>query len=170
MPRVSGRYGEQLGFEKLFNELVIASGVVVEEQPSHFSFGHLSFQEYLVGEYLADVNNPQELVRLLGDDWWHEPLMFYAMRKGDITEFIAAAQEDDTQWSHCRQLLQLAEVAPFTAAVSVEVMQQTAAWMRKSTEVEQRETKKELTATLGTKISVEDINVRQGKWKRFFKK
>jgi hypothetical protein len=141
-----GRLGEQLGFEKLFNELVIASGVVVEEQPSYFSFGHLSFQEYLVGEYLADVNNPRDLVQLLGHDWWHEPLIFYAVRKGDITELIAASQQQDTHWEHWRQLLQLAAVAPFTSAGSVAVMQQTAGWMRKSAEGEQREIKKELKA------------------------
>ena len=135
---------------------MIASGVVVEEQPSYFSFGHLSFQEYLVGEYLADVNKPRDLVQLLGHDWWHEPLMFYAMRKGDITELIAASQQADTQWTHCHQLLQLAEAAPFTSAVSVEVMRETARLMRKAAEREEREINEELKVKSRKKIQFTD--------------
>lgn len=108
-----GKWGYGIKFENVLGDLVAGSGLLVEERKDVYSFGHLSFQEYLVGEYLAYSSRLEELVSRFGDDWWREPLNFYACIKGDVTEFgersvnrILAAGGDGVRLDGCESVEQ----------------------------------------------------------------
>lgn len=59
-------------------------GALLEERDRQYRFLHLSFQEYLTAEYLAEViHNPDQMWRYLEkgpvlDSWWHEPILLTA--------------------------------------------------------------------------------------------
>jgi hypothetical protein len=130
-----GQRGRNLSVERLLEELVVAAGVVVPE-PGGYSFGHLSFQEHLAGQYLRRRESPGEVVERLGDDWWREVLRFYAGSRGDITDVIELVESDGVTEAHSEQLLDLVEYAPYTQDVAVEVLKSTAkhalSWERRT--------------------------------------
>jgi DNA replication protein DnaC len=108
-----GKWGYETSFESVLEDLVAGSGLLVEERPGIYSFGHLSFQEYLVGEHLAHSSTLDELISRFGDDWWREPLNFYACIKGDVTEFAESLLE--VHEFPGQQLAEMIGYAPYTS-------------------------------------------------------
>ena len=72
-----GKWGYDCDFLKNLNDLIIGSGIIIKERANVYSFGHLTFQEHLVGEYIANTLSIKQIVSLMGNDWWREPLNFW---------------------------------------------------------------------------------------------
>ena len=77
--------------------------------------GHPSFQEHLAGEFLARTKTVSQLSEYLADDWWNEPLNFWASIKGDLTEFIEQLVSEDALESHALQIAEMLRYAPYTS-------------------------------------------------------
>jgi ATPase family associated with various cellular activities (AAA) len=108
-----GKWGYGKRFEGVLEDLVAGSGLIVEVRKGIYSFGHLSFQEHLVGEHLAHSCSVRDIVAKFGDDWWREPLNFYACIKGDITEFASCLLDVDEFPGE--QLAEMLSYAPYTS-------------------------------------------------------
>jgi len=121
--RSLGKWGYDRAFDGIVRDLVVASGVLDEERPGVYSLGHLSFQEHLAGEFLAFHSPVQKVATLFNDDWWEEPLNFYASIKGDITELIGCLLAGAGFAGVAQQLNGMIQYAPFTSAGAVEAFE-----------------------------------------------
>jgi len=117
-----GRFGYQSVFEDILQDLVVGSGILVSERTGLYSFGHLTFQEHLAGEYLISHAKLDDVARKLGNDWWREALLFYASLKGDITELIDFCLTGDGFAAHAQQLHELVTHAPYTSVGAVDAI------------------------------------------------
>ncbi|MCP4763562.1 MAG: AAA family ATPase [archaeon] len=119
----TGNWGYQNKIEDVINDLVFASGVLVKELNKKYSFGHLSFQEYLAGEYLAKSSvSFHEIRKKLDNDWWYEPLLFYASIKGDISPLLEYIDSSLGMQSFPTFLRHMVKNAPYTAPGAVQVL------------------------------------------------
>jgi len=76
------------------------SGLFVEKEASEWSFGHLTFQEYLCAVHWQESGeavkwNLEEWKKFVSDSWWHETLRLYAAQK-DATSIAKACLEANT--------------------------------------------------------------------------
>jgi TIR domain/NACHT domain len=117
-----GTWGYNVNFDKILHDLVVGSGVLIQERPGEYSFGHLTFQEHLVGEYIAKNFATKGIASLLGNDWWREPLNFYASIEGDITDLINYMMSDLDYLSHVKQLAKMTFYAPYTSPGAVQTL------------------------------------------------
>lgn len=82
--------------ETLLSELQASSGLLLEREAGHWSFAHLTFQEYLTAaHWLEQKITKEDWVELVGDSWWHETLRLYAAQ-GDASPLVRACLEVDT--------------------------------------------------------------------------
>ena len=110
-----GDWGYRSNFDNFLHDLVKCNGILLKISDQLYTFGHLSFQEHLVGEYLyAYKADDKEICKYLGDDWWREPLNFWASRKGCIDEFLNIMLEEPFYRRHRSQLIEMVKYAPFT--------------------------------------------------------
>jgi DNA polymerase III delta prime subunit len=117
-----GLRGRNLNLEKVIDDLVVASGVLVREG-DEFSFGHLTYQEHLVARRLKRLGRPGLVLNLLDSDWWREVLLFYAGEVGDITELVELYEKQAIPPSgHALLLRKMVEHAPYTQQVAVEIL------------------------------------------------
>jgi hypothetical protein len=117
-----GRRGHAIGFEQMMTELVRVCGVLIEQSNQLFGFGHLSFQEHLVGEALFENKcTPAQIYDRLDDAWWEEPLMFFAAVKEDLTDLIDYCEQHGTTAAYAGQLKKMMSVAPYTSSIADEV-------------------------------------------------
>ena len=123
-----GNWGYKQSFENMMEDLIVASGVIVEEGHGIYSFGHLSFQEHLVGEYMVEKNLPYgQITNKMASDWWREPLLFYSSIKGDLRDLLEyIAQQKDGLFSYARVLDPMLKYAPFSPPGAVEVLKEIA--------------------------------------------
>lgn len=119
-----GSWGYQYDFNTFLADLVVGSGVLIEVSNKRYSFGHLSFQEHLVGEYLAEKASLKNILGYLGNDWWREPLNFWASSKGSITDLLDGLLETEQYHFYTEQLLELTMYAPYTSAGIVEILKE----------------------------------------------
>ena len=119
-----GGWGYGFDYKTFINDLVMGSGVLLEIYDNKFTFGHLSFQEHLAGEYLSKNCSTKEILNLLGNDWWREPLNFWASSKGNITELLDKILETPEYIGFTSQLLEMCGYAPYTSAGIVEILQE----------------------------------------------
>jgi DNA polymerase III delta prime subunit len=117
-----GSWGYQYNFDIFLHDLIVGSGIIVEVKENLFSLGHLSFQEHLAGEYLAENASVNDIINYLGKDWWKEPLLFWASNKGSITELLDNLMDTEQFHYYTRQLLELTIYAPYTSAGIVEIL------------------------------------------------
>lgn len=117
-----GRAGRAIAFDDLIDDLVVNSGVLVRDRDV-YAFGHLTFQEHLVGCYLSERMSPLQVSRYLARDWWREPLLFYAGAKKDITELVLVCEAIAGRTAaNRRQLREMLACAPFTQDAAMEVV------------------------------------------------
>ena len=65
--------------EKILDMIAMQQGVLVERATDVYSFSHLTLQEYLTAQYIADNNEIEQLVNEhLTDKRWHEVFMLVA--------------------------------------------------------------------------------------------
>ena len=119
-----GLRGSKLSLDKVIEDLVVASGVLVREG-NEFSFGHLTFQEHLAARRLKRVGRPSLVLQHMGSDWWQEVLLFYAGEVGDITDLVELCEEQAMPSMHFASLLRkMVGHAPYTQQVAVEIIEE----------------------------------------------
>ncbi|MCG8405482.1 MAG: NACHT domain-containing protein [Phycisphaerales bacterium] len=118
-----GRWASQKRVDDLVHDLVLGSGIIVKQRAEMFSFGHLTFQEHLVGEYLARNLPVKDVVRFIGDDWWREPLGFYASIVGSLDEFLAQLMVQHVHYRmYAEQLRAMSTNAPYTSDGALQII------------------------------------------------
>ena len=117
-----GAMGYQVTLEELLKELVTANGVLTQEGNTTYTFGHLSFQEHLAGEYIAENLPTAKIAQLIDSNRWIEALRFYAGIKGDITDLINYFENAGETHLYAKTLSDLASHAPYTTSVALECL------------------------------------------------
>lgn len=80
---ITGKAVERFLYDMQFN-----SGLIIEREAGHWSFAHLTFQEYLTAAHWLDGKEPpHKWDKLITDSWWHETLRLYAAQ-GDATPIV----------------------------------------------------------------------------------
>jgi hypothetical protein len=92
----------------------INRGLLTQETLGGLSFGHLTYQEYLVADWLVRDNPTSFIARKIGEHWWIKALEFYAAKRGDIGGLINKVSEKPVTTMEFELLNKLAEIAPFT--------------------------------------------------------
>jgi energy-coupling factor transporter ATP-binding protein EcfA2 len=118
-----GYWGYLHDFNDFLEDLIIASGIIIKERPGTYSFGHLSFQEHLVAEYLIEKNfTPSQIASKMGSDWWREPLFFYASIKGDLKDLLEYIDKTDGLYTYAGVVYYMLKYAPFSPPGAIEVV------------------------------------------------
>ncbi|MEM7397097.1 MAG: hypothetical protein AAF492_32635 [Verrucomicrobiota bacterium] len=105
--------------EEMVRDL-IHRGLLYEEVSGKLSFGHLTYQEFMVGKWLSHHNPVQSIARWMDQDWWWQSIRFYAALKGDISvlcESLPASKLKDKDF--CKRYQELLNLAPLTPIKSV---------------------------------------------------
>jgi hypothetical protein len=98
----------------------VRRGLLAWDDSGGLSFGHLTYQEYLAAEWLAE-RNPRTFIwsRLL-TPWWSKVLQFYAARKMDITFLVREGLRYRGESASMERVLALVKLAPLTSRKSVD--------------------------------------------------
>jgi hypothetical protein len=72
-------------------ELLQSNGVLIQESKDLFSFGHLSYQEYLVARHIRERSKAGNLAENITEPWWQQVARFYASIAGDVSSLIRKA-------------------------------------------------------------------------------
>ena len=88
-------------------------GIFLRESTGNLSFGHLTYQEFLVARWLSRENPLRFILDRIGSSWWTKVLGFYAAIHGDISQLIQEALTYKSQDTF-HVLLNLAPAAPLT--------------------------------------------------------
>ncbi len=117
-----GDWGYNHKYEDIFYDLIYSSGIIIEETKNRYSFGHLTFQEHLAGEFIFEQNHSlNSIENKMSKDWWREPLLFYASLKGDITELLNYLSHSKAIFSYTELINSMLYYAPFTSPGAKEV-------------------------------------------------
>jgi hypothetical protein len=88
--------------------------LLFQEPKNQFSFGHLTYQEFLVAKHLANDNPIDFILHRLDQPWWSKTLEFYAAMKGDITSLLMKALVPHRSDGYLKKLIDLCSYASFT--------------------------------------------------------
>ena len=98
----------------------IYRGILEFESTGGLSFGHLTYQEYLVGRKIALDNDNDFLLSKICHRWWKNVARFYAMIKDDISSLIRFAIDSKCNEFVCNELLSLSELTSWTNKLLIE--------------------------------------------------
>lgn len=119
----TGNWGYHHKLEDVLYDLTVVSGVLIKERDDVYSFGHLSFQEHLAGLYIYEKNiHSLRIINKLDDDWWREPLLFYASIKGDITDLLEYIDSTTSIQGFTDILKDMIIYAPYTHPGAIQVI------------------------------------------------
>jgi hypothetical protein len=93
----------------------VRRGLLERADNGELSFGHLTYQEYMAGEWLSDRNPVQFIWSRVVTPWWARVLEFYAARKADISPVLREALKWQGTGESMDRLCQLVELAPLTS-------------------------------------------------------
>lgn len=71
-----------------------SSGLVIERESGIWSFSHLTFQEYLASVHVRQARLEHDLLKHVGDSFWHETIRLYCA-KNDATPIIKKCMEEE---------------------------------------------------------------------------
>ena len=71
------------------------SGLLVERENGHYSFSHLTFQEYLAAVHAIETRLESELLRRVENPWWHETIRLYCAQT-DASHIIVACLDSSS--------------------------------------------------------------------------
>jgi NACHT domain/Restriction endonuclease len=98
----------------------IHRGILEFEPNGYITFGHFTYQEFLVARRLAMDNDLAFILAKLDSDWWMTVLRFYVTIKEDITPLVRHALSQGSMTIMKYQRLQaLAKNAPWTNADAI---------------------------------------------------
>jgi hypothetical protein len=90
-------------------------GLIELEPYGGFSFGHLTYQEFLAANWLSHYNPVDWVAGCLPDPWWKKALEFYAAIKRDIGQLLTfVSLERDMATRNYDAIIHLARLAPLT--------------------------------------------------------
>lgn len=82
--------------EDFLSLLQDSSGLLIERESGHWSFAHLTFQEYLTAAYWLEHKDHEPNWRaMVGSSWWTETLRLYAAQ-ADATPLVQGCLEVDS--------------------------------------------------------------------------
>ncbi len=117
-----GVLGYKFSVDDFIGDIVIGSGVIVEEHDNNYSFGHLSFQEHLAGEYLVRESALPKIASLMGKDWWKEALSFWASERRDISDLVKHLMDKEILLKHPEQLFEMTTYAHCTSQAARDIV------------------------------------------------
>lgn len=109
-----GAWSSTRTLRDLVEDLVVGHGLLIRIGRRRFSLGHLTFQEHLAGEFLYTHRRPAEIVEFFGDDWWNEPLNFYASLARSLDPVLEPLQRTNRYLSYGKQLREMLKYARYT--------------------------------------------------------
>jgi NACHT domain len=74
---------------------VCSNGLLIEREAGHYSFAHLTFQEYLAAMHIRDTGSVALLADFVDDVWWRETTLLYTARSGS-DPIVAACLKSGT--------------------------------------------------------------------------
>lgn len=103
---------QHLDGEAVLNAIEVQQGILIQRAEDIYSFSHLTLQEYLTAQYIADNNKQQNLVvNHLTDERWREVFLLVAglMRNGadDLLLFMEKQTQQILKTSLGKRLLVL---------------------------------------------------------------
>lgn len=111
-------------------------GVLEYESLGGLSFGHLTYQEYLVARKIALDNDVGFVLKRIGSPWWKNVIRFYASYKDDISSLLRSALDSDCSLNVFKELEHLLEFAPWTDKYLIQEMHQAADLLSEGSEGE----------------------------------
>lgn len=91
-------------------------GLLLHESDKYLSFGHLTYQEFLVAKHLANDGSHEFLTDRIDQPWWSKVMEFYAALKGDLTMLVKHALGPTRPERYLNALLELCSQASLTPA------------------------------------------------------
>ena len=99
----------------------IQRGLLVRETTKEVSFGHLTYQEFLVAKYLCRDNPVGDILEVLDKPWWQKTIQFYTVLQKDITRLLRYQIQKHGTYNNKTQILQdLVKLAPLTNKRTIE--------------------------------------------------
>jgi hypothetical protein len=93
----------------------VRRGLLMREAGSGFSLGHLTYQEYLTGLWLAEQNPVRFVWSRILSPWWDKALEFYAGKKKEIDSLLKEAAKYKRDGKAAERLVYLSQVAWMTS-------------------------------------------------------
>jgi len=95
-------------------------GLIEPDPHGGFSFGHLTYQEFLAGSWLSHHNPIEWVAAYVSDPWWTKALQFYAATKQDLGQLLALINSDTKLAAeHFATIIKLLHLAPLTSKLQV---------------------------------------------------
>jgi hypothetical protein len=104
----------------------IQRGVLEYESEAGLSFGHLTYQEYLVARRIAADNDYGLVLANITSAWWRNVARLFAAMKEDITSLVGMAIESECNSRELQEVARLVPLAPFTDKYRIEEMRRVA--------------------------------------------
>lgn len=118
-----GSWGSKSDYDDFFHDLVKCNGIIHKISDNLYSFGHLSFQEHLAGEYLNKNSTVETIWSYLGNDWWCEPINFWASTRGSVTDLLDLIMDKPVHSRvDLKQLKEVIQYAPYTSPGAVDII------------------------------------------------
>jgi Holliday junction resolvase len=92
----------------------IHRGLLFQEADQQLSFGHLTYQEFLVAKHLESENPIEFILHRVEQPWWGKTLAFYAALKGDVSALLMQAITTKRTEAFLHRLLELCDQAVLT--------------------------------------------------------
>ena len=106
----------------------VRRGILEYESLDGLSFGHLTYQEYLVSRKLISDNDLAFMFEHLGFAWWRNVIRFYVCEKEDISSLIKYALAANCSRRVSRELLELSSIARWTTNSLIQELSDKAAF------------------------------------------
>lgn len=100
--------------ESLLNDC-IHRGLLEYDLVNNLSFGHLTYQEFMVGKWLDHHNQVQIFWKYLTNDWWNKSINYYAAIKGDLTGIFHDRNPDKLRGKKKVRVKEILQLAPYTS-------------------------------------------------------
>lgn len=101
------RYYSSIRLEAVLEELVEKDSVLFECEQESYSFGHLSYQEFLCGRHLVYAGKAEYMGNRLGTPWWDNVAIFYSGISSNIEPVLKIAQTRGLFATHRRLISEM---------------------------------------------------------------
>jgi len=102
------------GSAKVLVRDCVHRGVFQHESLDKLTFGHLTYQEYLVARSLVQHGKSEFILNQLGNRWWSHALRMYSTRMVDISSLLIAGIRNRIDQATRKLLAALIKYAPLT--------------------------------------------------------
>jgi hypothetical protein len=98
----------------------IHRGVLQNDLNNNVSFGHLTYQEFMVGKWLVHNNQLTTFWKFILDPWWNKSIEFYVSIRGDISGIFFDKNPDKIRGLKRKRIKQLLLLAPYTSPKTIQ--------------------------------------------------